>query len=202
MTPLPVLDLFILAALDREPASPYDLHQQLGISLGASLPALKRLAKAQLVQRTILKSGTRRPRHEYRIRAAGKAALASGWKDHMALRTSPDAGPLSKKSEPDLESVLRIVDLAMRYGGDRKAIRAFLKRAAARRMLLAKETNLRLSEPPKKKAQLTYSAMRLRCDYDRWMAESESLTRLEQQVKVEPENPDVIQLKLKGTDSD
>jgi hypothetical protein len=63
-----------------------------------------------------------RPRHEYKLTPAGKQAAQSGWKAHFQ---ETSAGI-------DLDSLLRIVDVAFHYGADKKKIKSFLKHAAGR----------------------------------------------------------------------
>src|ERR1700733_14201594 len=46
-----VLDLFILSLLDRGLETPYDLNRQGGLSLGSTVPALRRLESAGPIKR-------------------------------------------------------------------------------------------------------------------------------------------------------
>src|ERR1035441_10434725 len=99
---LSVLDLFLLSMLDRGAQSPYDLHRAAGVSLGASVPSLRRLTASKLVTRTEGTAATNRPRHSYKLTAAGKQAAKAGWTTYFQ---EASAGV-------DLDSLLRIVDMA------------------------------------------------------------------------------------------
>lgn len=46
-----VLDIFLLSMLDRGAQSPYELQRMAGVSLGASVPSLRRLTASKLVTR-------------------------------------------------------------------------------------------------------------------------------------------------------
>lgn len=175
MKPAPILDLFILAALDQSPGSPYDLNQQWGISLGGSLPALRRLAVTGAVERSVTKNKTKRPRHEYRLKPAGKTLLRNGLNAYLK----------SANSNLDVESVLRIVDIGLRYAGDRRAIKSLLQRAAKARLLEAEQESLTLSSLPKGAARLRYHAMKLHCDAERAKAESQALSVLAGRINVD-----------------
>ena len=49
---LSVLDLFVLSLFDRGLETPYDLQRQAGVSLGSSVPALRRLEAAGLIKKS------------------------------------------------------------------------------------------------------------------------------------------------------
>ena len=66
------LDLFLLALIDSGLTTPYEFQRQAGISVGASLPALRYLLSRRLVVRG--KQGERR-RMKYSITREGKALL-------------------------------------------------------------------------------------------------------------------------------
>lgn len=192
MKSLPVLDIFILAALDREPASPYDLHRQLGVSLGASLPALRRLMEGGLVARTVMNAKTKRPRHEYRLKPAGKAALKSAWQPHLEDR----------KKVLHLDSILRLVDVGLRFGGDKKVIRDLLVRAAESRSRSARQANLEISEIPKSASRLQYASMKLMFEYERSLADASALRKLADQIKVRHDGHEQMALDTSDPSSD
>jgi DNA-binding PadR family transcriptional regulator len=114
-----VLELFILSLIDRGLQTAYDLQHQAGISLGSSTPALQRLATAGLIKRDVVTSTSRRPRHCYRITAAGRKLARTGWIDRLK-----DPAP------NDLEAVLRLLDMATHYRADVDDIAGFLKSSA------------------------------------------------------------------------
>ncbi|HYD16500.1 MAG TPA: PadR family transcriptional regulator [Candidatus Nanoarchaeia archaeon] len=66
------LEVFILALISQGLNTTYAFQSEVGLSLGASVPALKRLEEAGLVTRKI--SGRR---HEFTLTRAGKTTLAS-----------------------------------------------------------------------------------------------------------------------------
>jgi DNA-binding PadR family transcriptional regulator len=163
---LSVLDVFVLSLLDRGLETPYDLYRQGGLSLGASTPALQRLVKADLVKRGESASATNRPRHEYRLTTSGKKAAQSAWKPFL------DDEPPS-----DLDSLLRVVDMAAHYCTEKPKIRAFLKRAADGKSLLARQAGLS-SKTTRSGDRVLYMGMRVRCDAARLLAESKTLLQI------------------------
>jgi DNA-binding PadR family transcriptional regulator len=129
---LSVLDAFILSLLDRGLETPYDLQHQGGLSLGASSPALRRLVKAKFVGRAEGESATNRPRHQYQLTATGKREAKTAWKPLLDDNDSPS----------DIDSILRIADMAAHYRADKPKIRSFLKRASDRKSQLAQHADL------------------------------------------------------------
>jgi DNA-binding PadR family transcriptional regulator len=166
---LSVLDIFVLSMLDRECESAYDLQRRIGMSLGASTPSFSRLLKAKLVSRQEGIGRTGRPRYTYRLTASGKEKARTGWKPF-----------LTKKGveETDLESILRIVDMAVCYGGERERRNtgSFLRRAAEARQVMADQAEAASKKVPS--SRLTYSRMRTQCAASRLRVESEALKRL------------------------
>jgi DNA-binding PadR family transcriptional regulator len=122
------LELFILSCFDRGLATPYDLQRHASLSLGATSPALKRLKKDGLLTRAVGTNGTKRPRHNYTLSSEGKNAAQQEWKTYLTDSTPPS----------DLDSVLRIYEMAVHYKASRPSIEAFLRRAIeARRYSIA-----------------------------------------------------------------
>jgi DNA-binding PadR family transcriptional regulator len=99
-----VLDLFILSLLDRGLQTPYDLQRRGGLSLGSTVPALRRLEAAGLIRKRKGTGQSKRPRHSYQLSAAGRNRAQDGWK--MYLKTP---------NQMDLDAVLRVVDMAQYY---------------------------------------------------------------------------------------
>src|SRR5690349_23253163 len=112
---LSVLDIFVLSMLDRGAETPYDLHRSEGLSLGASLPSLKRLKSEGFVTVSRSKSSKKRPRHQYRLTESGTQQARNAWKSYLSDAASND----------DLDSILRIVDLAVYYQADKRKIKRF-----------------------------------------------------------------------------
>ena len=120
-----VLELFILSLIDRGLQTAYDLQHQAGISLGSSTPALQRLATAGLIKKDTATTASRRPRHCYRITAAGRKLARTGW-----------IGRLQDPTANDLEAVLRLAEMAKYYQANIDDLAAFLKRSARDRTTL------------------------------------------------------------------
>lgn len=95
------LDLFLLALIEQDVNSFYDFRQQAGLSLGATSPAVARLLDQGLI--TDSSSGPR-GKVVYRITAAGRKALRSGWSTLAEIS--------EKKAKVETESILRLVAMA------------------------------------------------------------------------------------------
>ena len=95
------------------------MHVKAGLSPGATIPVLNRLKTLGYVQRGV--SGPR-GRTQYQVTAKGSRYLAKGWRPLL------DGPP-----PPDIESIFRIVGLAVMSGADLKPASAFLRRAARRK---------------------------------------------------------------------
>ena len=110
------LDLFVLALIDGEVSTPYELQKAAGLSQGATIPALHRLLDARLVRQG--RPGAR-GRTDYKVNAVGKRLLRDGWLPLIA--TGPSG---------DLDSDLRVALLAIWGGGDRRLAADFLRQSA------------------------------------------------------------------------
>jgi DNA-binding PadR family transcriptional regulator len=114
------LDLFVLALIDGGVSTPYELQKSAGLSQGATIPALQRLQEARFVRQG--KPGVRR-RADYKVSAAGKKALKTGWLPLV------EAGPTG-----DIDSDLRVALLALWGIGDRRLAANFLRQSADNKM--------------------------------------------------------------------
>lgn len=112
------LDLFVLALIDSNVATPYALQKEAGLSPGATIPAIQRLAKAGSIRQG--KPGPR-GRTDYRITAVGKKQLKSGW------RSLINEGPSG-----DLDADLRIALLAISEGNAYSVAAELIERSAAK----------------------------------------------------------------------
>lgn len=164
---LSILDLFLLSMIDRGAQSPYELQRTAGVSQGAAVPSLRRLLAAKLVTRKDGIAATNRPRHEYHLTPEGKKEARSGWKAHFQETSSGS----------DLDSLLRIVDIASHNGADKKKIKSFLKHAAEARELMADKAGL-AERGFTSSDKASYMKMRAGCDAARLRAEGEALLRL------------------------
>ncbi len=161
-----ILDLYILSLLERGLETPYDLHRQGGISLGASTPALKRLAEGKLIRRLTGETANKRRSHRYSLTEVGLAQARRGWRRYFNELRVP----------ADLKSLLRLVDVAVQYKLKQAQITAFLQQAARDRSDLAWQAGSRmlsLQQNP-----LSYAATRATCDYARLEAEAKALSKL------------------------
>jgi DNA-binding PadR family transcriptional regulator len=128
-----VLDLFILSLLDRGLETPYDLQRQGGLSLGSTVPALRRLESAGLVRKKASVALSKRPRHWFQLSATGRRLARRGWI------------PLLKDQPPsDFDAALRLADMARHYGARPADIVKFLEAAASERRSSARSG---VSEP-------------------------------------------------------
>jgi DNA-binding MarR family transcriptional regulator len=164
----PILDLYILGLLERGLENPYDLYQHGGISLGASTPTLKRMLDGKLVRRTTGRGASKRRSHHYSLTEAGLDQARQGWRPYFKNLRVP----------ADIDSVLRLVDLATQYKMKQAQISAFLERAARDRSDLAREAGARMVT--RQQNPLTYAATRSTCDYARLEAEAKAMSELAQ----------------------
>ena len=170
MVNLSVLDLFILSCLSRGLESPYDLQREAGVSLGASLPALRRLLQMKLVEKSEAMTARNRPRHQYQLTPSGRKEALGGWKRCL----SPEA-----ELPGDIDSILRVVDMAVHHEASQSAIQVFLQRASDRRRDLAEQVELKIAQSAGRPAvRLAYPALRLHYDANRLRAEAETLKAL------------------------
>ncbi len=111
---LSVFDAFLFALLEQGFTTPYALKRAVNLSVGATVPALRRLEGKALVERGHV--GTRR-KQEFHLTQSGKRALEKG------------IGPLFQTPLPrDLESIARLLALALHYR-EGKAARTVLSLA-------------------------------------------------------------------------
>ena len=168
---IPILDVFILSLLDRGAESAYDFLRDAGISLGASTPALLRLTKGKLVVRKKSPSSGRRTRYAIELTPAGVKAARTAWKES-----------LSEKSRIfDLDSTLRVVDMAIHYRASRQAIRTFLRHAGGERLRLSDETAMKLQNAGSNTK--LFSTLKARCEADRLRSEADILIRASDSFK-------------------
>ena len=168
-----LLDIFVLSLIDRGLRTPYSLQREGGLSLGATTPSLRRLSGARLVVRDDAENVTRRPRHKYRLTPAGRKAALTGWREHFdKIRIASD-----------LDSVLRLVDLAVHYRAKRDEIGVFLKRAAEQRFSRARQAETVNSFG---QGALSYQQTRWQCESARLEAEATVLSRLATELQSEP----------------
>jgi DNA-binding PadR family transcriptional regulator len=162
-----ILDYYLLSMIDRGTNTSYELLRKAGLSLGASTPSLRRLLKAGLISLQMEEETSMRPRHQYALTDHGKRSVREAWKTLLVARSIP----------PDLDSILRVVDMALHYGGDRRKIAVFLLEASRDRQRLAGKAAIDSTQ------DISYVGMRKKCDARRMSGEAEELRDLAQRVK-------------------
>ncbi len=167
--PQSVFDLFLLSLLDRGLQSPYDLLRQGGLSLGSTVPALRRLEEAGLVRKKAPVGPSRRPRHWFQLSVAGRKLARGGWI------------PMLKDQPPsDFDAVLRVADMAQYYQADRADIAVFLKAAVSARQSPVRSGVLGSSET---RDSLGIMATREAWDVTRLRAEAKFLDELAKSLR-------------------
>ncbi len=160
-----ILDLYILAKLDKGLRTPYDLQRNAGLSLGAIVPALRRLLNQKLVTRAEGMTSSKRPRHSYELTKAGKEKVATEWRDYFKEENNPT----------DLDALLRLVDVAQQYGAKKSRLVQFLKTAGKKRTRMAVKVleGHRLGGD-----RFSYTSTRPQVEIRRLQAEEEALTAI------------------------
>lgn len=168
---LTTLEILLLALVDQGWKTPFRLKEAAGISVGAALPALKRLQGRGLLKRAEVAA---RNKQEYELTAVGKKAMTSELK--WLLKEYREA------PHNDAESALRLATLA--FFSKRRGIAAsLLKDAGEVRRRLAR---LKAEEAGKVLATdlpTLYRSMVEACEAARSQAEAEALIALAKQVK-------------------
>jgi DNA-binding PadR family transcriptional regulator len=118
-----VLDIFILLLLDHGYQTTYALQRQAGLSLGSTVPALRRLEARRLITREETLTLGARPKHSFALTQAGKKLARNGWKPLF------DAGRAD-----DLDSILRVAEMARVNDVDPQKIRKFLEHCSRTRL--------------------------------------------------------------------
>jgi DNA-binding PadR family transcriptional regulator len=162
-----VLDLYILSLLDRGLQTPYDLHSKGGLSLGSTLPALRRLEEAGLVRKKAPSGSSKRPRHCFQVSAAGRKMARGGW--IQLLKDQPPS---------DFDAVLRLVDIAQHYQAKDADVVAFLTAASSERRSPTKSGRTRLKAADSLGIMVTREAW----DTSRLQAEAKFLAELAKSV--------------------
>ncbi len=160
------LELFILAAIERGITTTYDFLMQLGLSVGATNPALRRLLAAKLIEKTTNPS-SRRERQEYGITAAGGREL------RRAL-----AGLAAGRVPSDIDSVLRIGVLLLSTNGHATKAATYFIKAAKVWGERSEGRAAALEAPDSISNPAIVKTMRGVCDAYRMKAEAEALEYL------------------------
>lgn len=159
-----LLDVYILSLFDRGFETAYDLQTQGGISLGSSVPALKRMESLGLIERKESANPGRRKRYAFSLTEKGRQIVQRCW---ASLLATPPPG--------DLDSVLRTVDILRTYRVAPRQIAKYLSRASADRAELAAKSANNHSSPT---IGVAYLADRRAWDLHRSRAEAKFLAQL------------------------
>lgn len=149
------LDMFLLGLVKEGLITPYDWQARARISLGASLPATKRLLKSGLLKE--LAKGPR-GRHEFGLTPEGRDAMLPGNLDRY-LGDALDDPP------GDLESAVRLACLATVIDNV-KGAKQFLLEAADAHQRRARDAKKRAANkvPFRSKLGGLYSAVLAQCE--------------------------------------
>jgi len=159
-----LLELYILSLFDRGFETAYDLQTQGRISLGSSVPSLRRMEASGLIRRKASQESSKRKRHAFAVTAKGKHTVQTCW-----------AGLLVSAPPSDLDAVLRTVDILRTYQVPPQEIAKFLTRAAAERTAMAKRINNTAPDPT---PGLEYLTSRHTWDLNRFRMEAKFLAQL------------------------
>ncbi len=165
------LDLLILSLVDAGIDTPYRWQTQAGLSLGATLPAARRLLAGQLLSER--KPGPR-GRREFRITRSGRNELKN-------IDQHLDAALLEQVG--DMESALRLFAIALQAGRQDVAAH-LLQEAASEYDRRAARARKRASDSSQQDGVASlYLATVSHCDADRLLAQAASLRSLLSQVQ-------------------
>jgi DNA-binding PadR family transcriptional regulator len=160
------LELFVLAAVRGGLDSAYDLHKSADLSVGATLPLLRRLEKDGLLRS---KPAARRSK-QYSLTSVGQSVLQHSWRKLLT--------PIPR----EFDAILRIAYVAAVMEALIKTTQLFLKSASAeRRQLAAKrkqQADLILHEVGQHVFGQGHRWLRAHSDSIRLEAEASVLSRL------------------------
>jgi hypothetical protein len=184
---LRTLDLFLLTLVRDGINAPYDWQARAGVSLGASLPAVKRLLDGGMLSEADTGS---RGRRGFTITSSGRRELQ---KTDLYLEQALENG------NSDLESVLRLVSIAISEAKTESARKLLLKSTEehVKRSRRAK----RGSTTPAKGSSVAelYTAALAHCEASRQDATSNSLTSLASVLGLVPEQSSPVRTRRKST---
>jgi len=163
------LDMFLLGLVKEGLITPYDWQARARISLGASLPATKRLLKAGFLKE--LAKGPR-GRHEFGLTSEGRDAMLPGTLDRYL-------GDALEDPPGDLESAVRLACLAT-ANNDIKGAKQFLREAADAHQRRARVAKKRAANkvPFRSKLGGLYSAVLAQCEEKQLAAMVDKLAAL------------------------
>ena len=164
-----VLDLFILSLIDRGLQTPYDLNRQGGLSLGSTLPALRKLAAAGLIRKEEAIGTSKRPRHTYQLSGTGRTKAREGWKKYLKTH-----------DQMDLDAVLRVTDMAQHYNSKVADVVGFLEALILERKMPRRSS---LVKSDRTKVALGYKSVLVAWNAERLKSEAKFLATLTKSIK-------------------
>jgi DNA-binding PadR family transcriptional regulator len=184
---LRTLDFFILTLVRDGIRAPYDWQARAGVSLGASLPAVRRLLGRGLVSEA--EKGSR-GRREFTITSSGQRELQ---KSDLYLEQALENG------NGDLESVLRLVCIAISEAKTESA-RKLLLHSAEEHAKRSRRAKRGFAAPAKGSSVADlYSAALAHCEASRQDATSKSLASLSSVLGIAPEQSSPVRRRRKST---
>ena len=159
-----LLDLYILSLFIRGFETAYDLQKEGKISLGSSVPSLRRMEASGLICRKASQESSKRKRRAFAVTAKGKQTVSTSFR-----------GLLYAATPSDLDAILRTTDILRTNCVPPREISEFLTRAAAERTALARKID---STDPDPTPGLEYLANRHAWDLTRLRTEARFLLKL------------------------
>ena len=175
------LDLFLLALIGEGFDTPYALHHKVGLSVGATVPALGRLEKRGLLQR-----GEKGPRRKRRF------ALTSEGAQTVVAIVQQEAAKACDKPPRDLESISRLVAIILKYAilAAPEYARSILRAATKNSIAAARDAKDQLGKMPRKDqfgtARETYQWVMAEWQVARHFAEIRTFRKIRSSIVVAP----------------
>jgi len=166
-TPLRPLDMFLLGLIKGGLITPYDWQSRARISLGASLPAVKRLVAAGLLEKV---ANGDRGRHEFGLTSAGHDKIE-------ALPRYLDEA-MDHATANDLESVLRLACLATVVDAKKTAKQLLRDAVGSHRTRARQAKGRKIASPMKSGLAGLYSMALSQCEAAEQVAIAKQLESL------------------------
>ena len=156
------LEIFVLAAIQAGLDSAYDLNKYADLSVGTTIPLLRRLESARLVR----SKAAARQSNQYVLATPGRSILQRSWRRILS------------EVPRDFESILRVVYLSATRDRRLKGTRQFLKLAAADRERLANQRERHLGTIEREKTYADFGQ-----GY-RWLRTHSASVRLREEARL------------------
>ena len=130
-----------------------------------------------MVTRTADRSKGNRKKYRFELTSAGRRAAQTGWRPCLSGR--PPA---------DIDSVLRIIDMALHYGANRISVSEFALKAAEAWMVRSQQ-HAGAAMDTSAGATPTYLMMRSQCEHGRLKAEAKALEAISRRLASRAKSP-------------